>query len=71
MLSRDRSTSTVGDHRLLARSLPLAWLAPDSKGAIRGGTQPVELPPSALRAFDPLPLAGADQRSRRGFPAPA
>ena len=56
------------DHRMVARTLPLAYLAPDIRDAIRAGTQPVELTPSRLRLIDPLPLRWEDQRRALGFP---
>ncbi len=58
------------DHRRLARTLPLAWLAPDITAAIRSATQPAELTPSAPGALDPLPLAWPDQRRALQMPAP-
>ncbi len=56
------------DHRVVARTLPLAYLAPDIRVAIRAGTQPVELSPSRLRLLDRLPLRWEDQRRELGFP---
>ena len=57
------------DHRVVARTLPLAFLAPDIREAIRAGAQPAELTPSRLRLLDPLPLRWEDQRRELGFPA--
>ena len=56
------------DHRVVARTLPLAFLATDIREAIRAGAQPPELTPSRLRLLDPLPLRWEDQRCELGFP---
>ena len=51
----------------LARTLPLACLAPDITQAILDGTQPPNLTLGSLRR--PLPLAWTEQRRALGFPA--
>ncbi|MEO0680970.1 MAG: recombinase family protein, partial [Pseudomonadota bacterium] len=56
------------DHRRIARTLPLAFLAPDIAAAILDGRQPPELTASALLRMDDMPLAWPEQRRRLGFP---
>ena len=59
------------DHRAVARTLRLAFLAPDIRKAILEGTQPTGLTPSALLRLDALPLGWPAQRSLLGFVATA
>jgi len=57
------------DHRAVARTLPLAFLAPDIRKAILDGTQPTGMTPSTLLRLDALPFDWRAQRSALGFPA--
>ena len=57
------------DHRRVARTLPLAYLAPDIAAAILNGRQPVGVTASALLRLDDLPLDWSGQRRRLGFSA--
>ena len=54
------------DHRAIARTLPLAFLAPDIRKAILDGTQPTEMTPSTLLRLGSLPLDWQEQRSVLG-----
>ena len=56
------------DHRAVARTLPLAFLAPDIRKAILEGTQPTGMTPSKLLRLDALPFDWRAQRSALGFP---
>ena len=58
------------EHRAVARTLPLAFLAADISAAILDGNQPVELTASRLKRFDPDLLEWDAQRRALGF-APA
>ena len=59
------------DHRAVARTLPLAYLAPDIAAATREGTQPSEITPTALMRIARLPLDWRAQRQTLGFEEPA
>ena len=55
------------DHRAVARTLPVAFLAPDIRNAILEGTQPTELTPSTFLRLGTLPLCWQAQRTLLGF----
>ncbi|MEO1467855.1 MAG: recombinase family protein, partial [Pseudomonadota bacterium] len=55
------------ENRRVARSLPLAFLAPDIVEAIIEGRQPPSLTASTLLKLDDLPLSWPEQRCRLGF----
>ena len=51
------------DHRHVARSLPLAFLAPDVVAAVLQGRQPPDLTVTTLKRFDALPIRWDEQRT--------
>ncbi len=55
------------DHRHVARTLPLAFLAPDIVTAIVEGRQPVGLTVTTLKRIDELPARWKDQRIALGL----
>ena len=59
------------EHRAIARTLPLVFLAPDVTEAILEGRQPIELTASKLKQLDPELLDWNAQRRALGFAATA
>ena len=59
------------EHRAIARTLPLAYLAPDIVEAILEGRQPIELTASKLKQLDADLLDWNAQRRALGFAATA